>query len=199
VQANSHDSAKKANPSRSRQQCGCSGHAESNPTTEGSRVQVANEYIGTAAEQRKQVNLAERLKELMGEELRNHEHFEKPQHTSIWAQWCKEIGRKGSQTLEDDDLAIEAGGEFRSLRCTLTQKHIFDLKEPVEDSHEYIWEKEAILQYIREHGGSAQNPAMPSVCITQGELKPARRVLRAAAERRRKGAVLDDSSEDEIL
>jgi hypothetical protein len=101
--------------------------------------------------------------------------------------------------VEDDELEVEAGGQFKSVRCTLTQKHIFELKEPVEDAHEFIWEKEAILQYIREHPNYAQNPAVPGVPITAAELKPARRVMRAAAENHRRAATRADQIEEEIL
>ena len=88
--------------------------------------------------------------------------------------------------VDDDDLVISKGGEFKNYQCKLTTKSIFELDAPVEDARGYIWERAAIIAHMRRHGN--QHPAVDGAFITEKELKPARRLMRAAEQKRRQKA-----------
>lgn len=151
-------------------------------------LQKFEAYIKADLRARVEMNLSGTLAEDMQQAYETHQLRGCPQRTKAWRQWCKETNQHLPEDEEDEELQIEAGAEFRNYRCVLSQKSIFDLAEPVEDSHEYIWEKQAIVQHIRAHHGRATNPANTTLPITEAELKPSRRVLREGNKRRRAAA-----------
>lgn len=122
----------------------------------------------------------------------------KPQKTGTWGKWCHETGAAEPEDL-DEDLQVASGAQFKNTRCVLSQKSIFDLAEPVEDSHNFIHERSFIVQHIQQaRGGSVQNPANLQLRITMAELQPCRRVLREA-ERRRKEEEARAENAQEVL
>ena len=151
-------------------------------------MQVTAEYGNANDAEREAQPLQQRLQDAMAARHEAHPDHGRPQHTALWQKWCSETNRNAPASDSDDDVRVGDGGLFRSVRCVLTQKHIFSLENPVEDSHQFIWERAAIEEYIRAKRGFAQNPAKPQVPITLAELKPARRVLRAAEKERRNQA-----------
>lgn len=151
-------------------------------------LQKFEAYIQSDLRARVDMELSGTLAEDMHQAYESHQLRGCPQQTKAWRQWCKETNQHMPEDEEDDELQIEGGAEFRNYRCVLSQKSIFDLAEPVEDAHEYIWEKQAIVQHIRAHHGRATNPANTTLPITEAELKPSRRVLREGNKRRREAA-----------
>lgn len=134
------------------------------------------------------MDLSASLADEMALAYEHHQLKGMPQKTEVWRHWCKETNQALPEDLEDDELQIEGGAEFRNARCVLSQKSIFDLVEPVEDANEYIWERAAIVQHIRAQHGRAMNPANQTLPITEAELKQSRRVIREAQRRRREAA-----------
>ena len=127
--------------------------------------------------------MAKQIDEACAHAHEQHAHHGQPKKTKYWSVWCDETGEQ--MEGDDDDLQVGKGAEFKNYTCVLTQKHIFDLKEPVEDSLKFIWEREAIEQHIRSHmrkGQRAENPASTRNAITLEELKVSRRVMRAAVK-----------------
>jgi hypothetical protein len=149
-----------------------------------SGIQVRAQYGAASEEQRRTLQLDDLLKQSMDTEYENHPHRNNYQATACWAAWCRETGATVAQE-QDEDLEVQKGGQYKNMRCTLTQKHIFELEDPVEDSHQYIWERRAILEHIRKQRAPVVNPAKPNVVITEAELKTCRRVQRDAARHRK--------------
>ena len=102
---------------------------------------------------------------------------------------------------DDDDIAGISGGEFKNIRCILTQIDIYELVKPVQDSREWIWEHQAIVEHINRKGGvSCPNPAQPAVQITLGELKDcSKRIKRAAQKHKRQMGTHAEHNNEEIL
>jgi len=105
----------------------------------------------------------------------------------------------------DDDIQGVSGGQFKNVRCTLTQQSIFKLAEPVQDAQQWIWERAAIEEHIKKHtsnGAHCINPAQTNrdVHITLAELKCcARRLERAAAKQKRQQLTQPQTQLEEIL
>lgn len=161
-------------------------------------VQVIAEYGVASAADREARPLAQRLQDATAARLDAHAARGRPQQTQLWAKWCSETNRMAPAGDSDDDVQVGDGALFKSHRCTLTQKHIFELQDPVEDRHQFIWERAAIEQYIRTKRGVAMNPAQTTSPITLQELKPARRVLRAAEKARRDAATQGAQGTQEV-
>jgi hypothetical protein len=162
-------------------------------------IQVANAYLAADAEERKTVDMANRLKAAYTAAHEAHEHAGNPKKTQAWKEWCESIGEQ-VQDDSDDDLQVGEGAQFKNTKCVLTQKHIFDLKQPVEDSLKFIWEKEAIVAHIADahrRNKACRNPAAHDTGITLQDLKPSRRVQRAAAKHHRQRAA--EKQTEEIL
>lgn len=151
-------------------------------------MQRFKSYIEADLPSRLGMNLADTLEDEMLAAYDSHPMKGMPQRTAAWRKWCEEINEHVPDELEDDELQIEGGAEFRNRRCVLTQKDIFDLDEPVEDANGWIWEKRAIVEHIRTHQGRAKNPANQVHTITEAELKHSRRVVREAQKRKRLAA-----------
>jgi hypothetical protein len=145
---------------------------------------VRAQYLAATEADRRNIQLDVAVKEAMASEYDNHPHRQDHRLTTAWTAWCKETGQEVAQ-VHDDDLEIQTGGDYKNRRCNLTTKDIFELDDPVEDRHGFIWEREALVAFIRKAGGQTKNPARPDVMITETELKPCRRVKRAAAKRRK--------------
>eukprot|EP00892_Ulva_mutabilis_P004271 jgi/Ulvmu1/2215/UM013_0061.1 len=151
-------------------------------------------YMEADLQTRADMKLSDTLDDDMLTAYETHPLKGVPQKTATWRKWCQEINEHIPEDLEDDDLQIEGGGEFRNFRCVLSQKSIFDLDEPVEDAQQYIWEKRAIIEHIRSNHGHAANPAIRGAMITEAELKPSRRVIREAEKRRRLAATAQEQT-----
>lgn len=160
-------------------------------------LQRFTEYIGMDLENRVESSISKTLEKEMKAGYQRHPLRDKAERTGCWANWCTEIGAAAPED-DDDDLQVGSGAQFKNMRCVLSQKSIFELDEPVEDSQNYIWERSAIVQLIHQHGGRAPNPAKTSVQITMQELKACRRVVREA-ERRRKEEVARAADAEEVL
>lgn len=91
--------------------------------------------------------------------------------------------------FEDDDLGVIGGGEINNPRCILTQVHVSELLEPVEDSLGFIYERQAIVDYIAkavQARGSCQNPSRQRVPITLDELKDCAKKIRRFMQKTKK-------------
>ncbi|MEW5317633.1 MAG: hypothetical protein WDW38_008915 [Sanguina aurantia] len=63
---------------------------------------------------------------------------------------------------DDEDLQVTDGGAFPNEKCPLTAKSIFELREPVQDEKNFVYEKEAVLRHIQQH--QAKRPGQPVPC-----------------------------------
>jgi hypothetical protein len=87
---------------------------------------------------------------------------------------------------------------------TLSFHQILDLANPVTDAHGFVYERAAVVEYIRTHGRAPSRGAPKQVkcpvagtdhVVTEAGLKVATRVVRAAAQaggRRRGGRAAAD-------
>lgn len=92
-------------------------------------------------------------------------------------------GEHGDQQI-DDDIAIAGTSAVdiaRNEKCPISGKSIMDLEEPVSDSMNVVYEKQAIMNYFKtsKRDRVACPLAATAHFITKAELKPARAVIQA--------------------
>ncbi len=100
----------------------------------------------------------------------------------------------GEDVIEqiDDDIQVETRTtNFKNAKCPLSLRDLVDLKEPVEDSHGFVYEREDLMRYMSQTrpDGRGRYPcpeAASGTTFTKEEIKPAEAVLRL---RQRKGRV----------
>lgn len=90
----------------------------------------------------------------------------------------------------DDDIEIQGGNSIgKNTKCPLTLVELIHLKEPVEDSKGFVYEKSALIDYIRKTSrgrGPVRAPiAEVNHCITEKEIRPAKSILEAQRTRMR--------------
>lgn len=90
----------------------------------------------------------------------------------------------------DDDIQIQGGGSIgKNTKCPLTMVELVHLKEPVEDAKGFVYEKRALIDYIRKTSrgrGRVQAPiAEVNHFITEKEIKPATSIIEAQKMRLR--------------
>jgi hypothetical protein len=85
----------------------------------------------------------------------------------------------------DEDIELQGGGtsSWKNSKCPLSMKDIMELKEPVEDSHGFVYEKEALSTYMGQMKPNRQGKfkcpvAATELWITREEMKPAHRLLK---------------------
>jgi len=88
----------------------------------------------------------------------------------------------------DDDIEIQGGTSIgKNKKCPLTLVDLIQLKEPVEDSKGFVYEKSALIDYIRTKSmgrGRVRAPiAEVNHYITAREIKPATSILQAQKAR----------------
>ncbi|KAG1678265.1 hypothetical protein FOA52_013886 [Chlamydomonas sp. UWO 241] len=87
----------------------------------------------------------------------------------------------------DDDVIDESRAEVANNQCPLSLKSVFKLDEAVTDRMGIIYEKKAVVDYLRQHGRNGQPVVCPvagaSHTLTVGSLKPAMQLERAKRRR----------------
>jgi hypothetical protein len=90
----------------------------------------------------------------------------------------------------DDDIQMETTNtsSFKNSKCPLSLKDVMDLKDPVEDSHGFIYERQDLIRYMdqmrADRNGRYPCPqAASGATISMDEIKPAERVLRLQRQR----------------
>lgn len=164
-------------------------------------LQVGNCYTAASAAERRDIKLAEKLDDAANAARQAHPAHVDPRTSAVWKKWCTEIGQ-AIQDDPDDDLQVGAGAEFKNAACPVCAKRIFDLKDPVFDRYEFVYERAAIEDYIKKGRGHAKHPCKPDEMITQGELRTAKRVAVRAAHKKREEAAQraqHTMGDDEIL
>lgn len=123
-----------------------------------------------------------------------------PEKSAQLKDFDKQTGGVQEQEEEDEEVVDTSASDLKNEKCPLTMKSVFDLTEPVEDLKGFIYEKQAVLNYIRDKSRSGQTVACPISgarhTITQQGLRPATRIERlkrnakyASALQARGGAV----------
>lgn len=84
----------------------------------------------------------------------------------------------------DDDIEIQGGNSIgKNTKCPLTMVELIHLKDPVEDAHGFVYEKNALEDYFRKASkrrGKVRAPiAEANHFITMNEIKPAQSILEA--------------------
>ena len=110
------------------------------------------------------------------------------------------------------DVTQAAAGGARghgavNSKCPLTMKDVFDLEDPTADVKGYVYERAAIVEYVRRQAGhgahaAAQCPAAgTNHAVRVAELRPAREVIRAKkrAEAARRVGMRGEDEDDEHL
>jgi len=110
------------------------------------------------------------------------------------------------------DVTQAAAGGARghgavNSKCPLTMKDVFDLEDPTADIKGYVYERAAIVEYVRRQAGhgayaAAQCPAAgTNHAVRVAELRPAREVIRAKkrAEAARRVGMRGEDEDDEHL
>ncbi|KAG2431366.1 hypothetical protein HYH02_013355 [Chlamydomonas schloesseri] len=115
-------------------------------------------------------------------------------------------GGSGAAADEDDadEDVVEAGGAggrrgWQNDKCPLSLKNVLDLEVPVQDPVGYVYDKAAVLEWLRRTrgragpGGAAQTQAHPvagcSHFLHESQLLPARAVEREQRRRRLREAM----------
>mmetsp|Transcript_138 Transcript_138/g.301 ORF Transcript_138/g.301 Transcript_138/m.301 type:complete len:250 (-) Transcript_138:266-1015(-) len=95
-------------------------------------------------------------------------------------QFDQDTGAKGAAGGDSDDDVVMEQSALVNDRCPITRKSVMELVEPVEDKKGYIYEKEHILQMLRQARGQPIKcpEAGTSHMVTLAELRPSRRVQR---------------------
>ena len=98
----------------------------------------------------------------------------------------------GEDVIEqiDDDIQVETGASnFKNSRCPLSLRNLVDLKDPVEDSHGFIYEREDLMRYMQQarsdrHGRYPCPEAAAGTFFTKDEVKSSEAVLRLQRQRK---------------
>lgn len=92
---------------------------------------------------------------------------------------------------QDDDIEVQIGGDSGAApnaQCPLTMRPLLEIENPVADQKGYVYEKDAVEQYIRQNRGSIKCPATAtSHMITIQDLKKAIKVLKMQRKQRMYG------------
>jgi E3 SUMO-protein ligase NSE2 len=123
-----------------------------------------------------------------------------PSNDPLWQQFEEAVAGVDEQNEEqiDDDIAIEGGlstSVARNAKCPITMKVVLELEDPVEDEVGYVYDRQAIVQMLKNAGprGIKCPEAGTNHRVTEGRLRPATKVLaaqRKAAKAARRGAKL---------
>ena len=132
--------------------------------------------------------------------------------------WTTPVERTGADATPQDedgdvvDVTQAAAGGARghgavNSKCPLTMKDVFDLEDPTADVKGYVYERAAIVEYVRRQAGhgahaAAQCPAAgTNHAVRVAELRPAREVFRAKkrAEAARRVGMRGEDEDDEHL
>jgi hypothetical protein len=90
----------------------------------------------------------------------------------------------------DDDIEIQGGGSIgKNPKCPLTLVELIHLKEPVEDSKGFVYEKSALIDYIRKTSKGRGRVLAPIAevnhYVSEKEIRPAQSILDAQRARMR--------------
>ena len=99
----------------------------------------------------------------------------------------------GEEVIEqiDDEIQVETRTtNFKNAKCPLSLRDLVDLKDPVEDSHGFVYEREDLMRYMSQMRPDRQGrypcpEAASGTTFTKEEVKPSEAVHRL--QRQRKG------------
>ena len=97
----------------------------------------------------------------------------------------------GEDVIEqiDDDILVETGAtNFKNAKCPLSLRDLMDLKDPVVDSHGFVYEREDLMIYMSQmrpdrHGRYPCPEAASGTYLTKEEIKASEAVLRLQRQR----------------
>lgn len=105
-----------------------------------------------------------------------------PEKSAQLKDFDKQTGGAQEPEGDDDDVVDTSANDLMNDKCPITMKSVFELTEPVEDQKGFIYDKQAVLNYIREKGRNG-NPVVCPISgarhtITQQSLRPSTRIER---------------------
>ncbi|KAI8105387.1 hypothetical protein M9435_000553 [Picochlorum sp. BPE23] len=76
----------------------------------------------------------------------------------------REVAPQTQNEVIDDEIEIQGGsGNTKNTKCPITMVDIYKLQDPVEDKNGFVYEKNAIMLYIKKAGARR-----PPVCLRLG-------------------------------
>eukprot|EP00242_Pyramimonas_sp_CCMP2087_P003346 CAMPEP_0198232124 /NCGR_PEP_ID=MMETSP1445-20131203/115563_1 /TAXON_ID=36898 /ORGANISM="Pyramimonas sp., Strain CCMP2087" /LENGTH=202 /DNA_ID=CAMNT_0043912775 /DNA_START=381 /DNA_END=989 /DNA_ORIENTATION=+ len=87
---------------------------------------------------------------------------------------------------EDEEIAVLGSniGDYRNAKCPLSGVDIHDLKDPVEDAQQIIYEKDVITTYLKKRNNTAQCPHQGTMHMVHlNQLRPCIQLLRERKKR----------------
>ncbi|BDA46158.1 probable E3 SUMO-protein ligase MMS21 [Coccomyxa sp. Obi] len=107
---------------------------------------------------------------------------------------------------EDEDVVVADSGNdlARNTKCPITAKEVLDLTEPVVDEVGFVYEREAIEDYLRRQPGQGNRPVNAPIAgtshkITIAGLKKASKVIREQRRRQRRPQPEAETQADVVL
>lgn len=107
---------------------------------------------------------------------------------------------------EDEDIVVAASGSdlARNTKCPITAKEVLDISDPVVDNVGFVYEREAIEDYLRRQPGQGNRPLNAPIAgtshkITIPGLKKASKVIREQRRRLRRPQQETETQADVIL
>jgi hypothetical protein len=94
---------------------------------------------------------------------------------------------------EEEDIVMEPTQIFTNRKCPYTGTPLAELSEPVQDDKGYVYEKSAVMRFIRQNKGRVQCP-IPGTThyVTEASLDECAHMLSGGNRReRQRGIVLD--------
>lgn len=95
---------------------------------------------------------------------------------------------------DEDEVRVEPGqkGLAPNETCPLSGRALMDIEEPVQDAKGFVYEKTAIVQYIRRAPGPSAYIECPvygaNHKLAENDLKPAKRIIKAQRKHKRNPA-----------
>ena len=102
-----------------------------------------------------------------------------PEKSTQLKDFDKQTGGAQEQDDQDDDVVDTSANDLKNEKCPITMKSVYELIDPVEDQKGFIYDKAAVIKYIRDKRGNVACPISGAQhTITENGLKLSTRIER---------------------